>query len=100
MYAIRSYYDGDSNLIDITTLTYQILEDPPTGDTFRRAEIIFDTGSFAGTTDVDIYYGLRLALPGEAYDPVEVSPGVFEMVDGAAGFTGGSLQTKISYNFV
>ncbi|MDM9632827.1 hypothetical protein, partial [Robiginitalea aurantiaca] len=81
----------NNSAVDITILTYQILEDPPTGDTFRRAEIIFTTdNSFTGTTDVIIYYGLRLAFPGEAYQPVSMV-----LVDGAAGFTGGSLQTKI-----
>ena len=63
----------DNSAVNITILTYQILEDPPTGDTFRRAEIIFETdNSFVGTTDVMIYYGLRLAFPGEAYQPVSM----------------------------
>ena len=80
----------NNNLVNIIDVDYQTVASP-TANTFRRAEIIFTTGNLTNATDdVNLYYGLRLALPGEAYEPVNN-----ELVDGSAGFTGGSLQTKI-----
>ena len=78
-------------IIDIENLSYRIIEDPPTGSTFREAEIIFTTDDdYIGTTEADLYFGLRLAQPGEAYEPVNG-----QVVDGASGFAGGGLQTRI-----
>ncbi|WP_172328196.1 Ig-like domain-containing protein [Mangrovicoccus sp. HB161399] len=77
-----NFFVDDTDL-DITSLTYLAL-DTGSGDKLRTAEIVFTIDAAADTSDFTIYYGLRLALPGEAYDDAP----------GAADFTGSSLRVQ------
>ncbi|WP_108262851.1 hypothetical protein [Mangrovicoccus ximenensis] len=77
-----TFFIDDADL-DITSLTYLALEGG-SGDKLRSAEITFTVDQNADNADFTIYYGLRLALPGEAY----------EDAPGAADFTGSSLRVQ------
>jgi len=75
---------------DILSVTYETNVTPtspaPGTDTDRFVDIVFQ----ATTANPEIYYGLTLSLPGQNF------PSVSPPIPGAAGFTGGSLQTSIT----
>jgi hypothetical protein len=74
---------------DILSVTYETNVTPtsptPVTNTDRFVDIVFE----CATANPEIYYGLTLSRPGQNF------PSVSPPIAGAAGFTGGSLQTSI-----